>query len=364
MPIRVTHVDLGQLHDGIVIGRNLEQPTAETVLDAPSVEVVGWVVGAADDVDEVVVNCDERFWRTVPLDQARPDLVIAFPDSPHASRAGFRARIGLRGMTRAEIGLHAKTRDGRYVHLATLGLERDGIADPPDEAEPVGRVDLGDLRRLMPLSREWGYDRGAPIDRYYIEAFLARQADDIHGRTLEIGDDTYSRRFGGDRVTEAHVLDIDPANAEATVIADLADASHVPSDHFDAIIATQTLHLIQDIGAAIATLHRILAPGGTLLVTTPGINPIGHREWRDRWSWGLTTSSATSLFETAFTRGSVHVESMGNVLAAAAFVYGLAQEDITPAELDVNDPCYPVTVAIRATKDAAPSDQARGPGFG
>jgi hypothetical protein len=362
MGIRITHVHLGEPHDDIV-GRNIEQPTAETIFDASSVELSGWVVGASDDIDEVVVNCDETFWRILALDQDRPDLAAAFPDLPYASRSGFRTKIALRGMTRAEIGLHAKMRDGRYLHLATLGLERNGIPAPAD-AKPIGGVDFGDLRRLEPLSKEWGYDRGSPIDRYYIEAFLARHAQDIRGRTLEIRDDAYSRRFGGDRVTEAHVLDIDPANAEATIIADLADAAHVPSDQFEAIIVTQTLHLIQDIGAAIATLHRILAPGGTLLVTTPGINPIGHSDWHDRWSWGLTTASARALFETAFQPAAVEVESLGNVLAANAFVNGLAQEDVTPAELDVNDPCYPVTVAIRATKDAAQSAKARGRGFG
>jgi hypothetical protein len=43
------------------------------------------------------------------------------------------------------------------------------------------------------------------LDRYYIEAFLGRHAADIRGRTLEIGDDTYTLRFGG-RVTQSDVL--------------------------------------------------------------------------------------------------------------------------------------------------------------
>ena len=34
-------------------------------------------------------------------------------------------------------------------------------------------VDWGDLRRTDPVSRDWGYDRGTPIDRRYIEEFLA-----------------------------------------------------------------------------------------------------------------------------------------------------------------------------------------------
>jgi SAM-dependent methyltransferase len=356
MAIRVTHVELGEAHDGVIAGRDLDEPTAETAVDQASVEIVGWVVGATEPVDEIVVNCGEQFWRTVALDQPRSDLATAFPDAPYASRSGFRARIGLRGMTRADIGLHAKMRDGRYVHLANVGLERviDSHEDPA-AVGPAGAVDLGELRRVRPISEGWGYERGKPIDRYYIEGFLARHAVDIHGRTLEIRDDSYSRRFGGDRVTEAHVLDIDPANADATIVADLADAPNVPSDHFDAVIVTQTLHLIPDIEAAIATLHRILAPGGVLLVTSPGISPIGHGREGDGWYWALTAASARALFEQHFSGRDCEVETHGNVLSASAFVYGLAAEDLTPDELDVLDPFYPVTVAVRARKPGAGS---------
>ena len=44
-------------------------------------------------------------------------------------------------------------------------------------APPVGKVAFGDLRRLTPISSK-GFDRGRPIDRYYIEAFLAAHSND------------------------------------------------------------------------------------------------------------------------------------------------------------------------------------------
>jgi hypothetical protein len=62
-------------------------------------------------------------------------------------------------------------------------------------------IDFVDLRRLTPLTRSFGYDRGQPIDRYYIEKFLGRQARDIAGHVVEIGDDRYTRQFGGSKVT-------------------------------------------------------------------------------------------------------------------------------------------------------------------
>ena len=52
---------------------------------------------------------------------------------------------------------------------------------------PLGWVKFGHLRRLTPFNRRWGYVRGLPVDRYYIENFLAGHAQDIHGHVLEIG---------------------------------------------------------------------------------------------------------------------------------------------------------------------------------
>src|ERR687895_460818 len=65
---------------------------------------------------------------------------------------------------------------------------------------PVGSLRLGSLRRVTPISRNYGFDRGTPIDRHYIERFLTRHAGDVRGRVLEVGDDEYTRRFGGERV--------------------------------------------------------------------------------------------------------------------------------------------------------------------
>jgi ubiquinone/menaquinone biosynthesis C-methylase UbiE len=49
-------------------------------------------------------------------------------------------------------------------------------------------------------------------------------------------------------------------NPEATIVGDLADAPHIPSDTFDCAIVTQTLQFVYDVRAAFATLHRIVAP--------------------------------------------------------------------------------------------------------
>jgi SAM-dependent methyltransferase len=208
---------------------------------------------------------------------------------------------------------------------------------------------LGALRRRKPISDRFGFDRGRPVDRYYIEAFLARHggpSGDIRGHVLEVGDDGYIRAFGVG-VEKVDVLSYDPT-PQATIVDDLATGANLPSNTFDCVICTQTLHYVYDIRAAIATLARIVKPGGTLLATMPGICRICPPVWSDYWR--LTSASARRLFGDGFPGGKVHVEAHGNVLSAAAFLYGLAVEDLRPAELDYRDPAFEVTVAVRAVK--------------
>ena len=216
---------------------------------------------------------------------------------------------------------------------------------------PVGWVRFGSLRRVTPISRSFGYDRGTPIDRYYIERFLARQAADIRGRVLEIGDRSYTRRFGADRVTTSDVLHVASGNSQATIIGDLANAHDIPSDSFDCIIVTQTLHLIFEVQTAIETIHRILKPGGVVLATVPGISQISRDEWRHCWYWSFTTLSAARMFAQVFQPSSIAVEAHGNVLAASAFLFGLAAREIREAELEARDPQYELLITVRAVKE-------------
>jgi len=221
-------------------------------------------------------------------------------------------------------------------------------------APAVGTVDFGDLRRTSPISDVFGFDRGVPVDRHYIESFLADNSSAILGRVLEIGDDTYTRRFGGERVTQADILHVTGDSPAATIIADLTDAPQIPTDSFDCIILTQTLHFTYRMEAEVAELQRILRPGGVVLCTVPGISQISRFDM-DRWGdyWRLTDRSARELFETAFQADQVEVSTYGNVLAATALLHGLALSELSEHELDVHDRDYQVIVAVRATKARA-----------
>ncbi len=211
-------------------------------------------------------------------------------------------------------------------------------------------VDLGALRRTTPIDPNWGFERGMPIDRVYVERFVGRHAADIRGRVLEIAAPDYTNRFGTG-VERVDILMAKEGNPEATIVGDLTSAPHIPDDSFDCAIVTQTLQFVYDVRAALATLHRILAPGGVLLATVPGITKISPPEDTEygEW-WHYTGRSAKRLAEEAFGEDSVEVVSYGNVLAAAGFLYGLAASDLKPVELDAQDPLYEVIVGLRAVK--------------
>jgi LmbE family N-acetylglucosaminyl deacetylase len=237
----------------------------------------------------------------------------------------------------------------RNVVRPALTLARS-LRDRRRQPPPVGRVRFGSLRRLEPMSKDWGFDRGRPVDRYYIERFLTDHSADIKGRALEIVDDEYIRSFGSG-VTQTDILHVAPGNPKATIVADLSIGDEIPSDTFDCIVLTQTLQFIYEVRRAISTIHRILKPRGVVLATMPGISQISRPDM-DRWGdhWRFTSRSAKTLFAEAFGEDGVAVETYGNVLASTALLYGLADQELTRRELEAWDPDYELVIGVRAVK--------------
>lgn len=209
-------------------------------------------------------------------------------------------------------------------------------------------ADWGSFRSLEPKSRHYGIDRGTALDRHYIEAFLEEHAGDVRGVVLEVASDAYARRFGGSRIERTEVVSI-VAGPGVTIVGDLTSATTLPRNHFDCIILTQTLCFIYDAKAALQSCHDALRPGGVLLLTVPGICQISSFD--DGLTgdyWRFTAASTRRLLGEVFP--SVDVRSYGNVLAAVAYLHGIAKEELTPEELDHHDPEYPLIIAARAVK--------------
>ena len=220
-------------------------------------------------------------------------------------------------------------------------------------APPIGRVDFGDFGHLTPVSLDFGFDRGLPVDRYYVEGFLTRHAADIRGRVMEIGGDEYSCRFGAARITQQDILHVHAGNPRATIIGDVNTSGVLPEAAFDCIVFTQTLHLIYDMPGAVARLWEALKPGGVLLLTVPGISQIDRGEWGDNWFWSLTPASLRRIVGGRFGAGQVTIGAHGNVLAATVFLQGLACSEVSAAKLDVYDEAYPMIVTARAVRAQA-----------
>jgi SAM-dependent methyltransferase len=219
-------------------------------------------------------------------------------------------------------------------------------------AVPKAGVEWGDFGRLSPISSVWGTDRGLPVDRYYIHRFLERRSPDIRGRVLEVKDPHYAHRFGGNRVTAVDVVDIDPANVVATVIADLTAASEIESLRYDAVILTQTLHTLYDLHAAVREIHRVLKIGGVVLATLPAVSRVNYEDGGlvDGDFWRLTRAAVSRLFGDVFGRSAVDIETSGNVRVSAAFLYGLAVEDLDETDFALDDPWFPLIHCVRAVK--------------
>lgn len=200
------------------------------------------------------------------------------------------------------------------------------------------------VRSLSPLSTKFGFDRGTPVDRFYIESFLREHKKRITGVCLEIHDSHYTDIFGS-TIAKKDVLDIDSQNRQATIYGDLKALPQVASETYDCIILTHTLGLIDEYEKAIQECFRILKKGGSVIVTVPAM---GVAQDPKLAFWRFTARSSEYVFKKYFTH--VEVSSFGNVLSGQAFWVGAAAEELTDDELRHNDPRYQIVVGIVAQK--------------
>jgi hypothetical protein len=211
------------------------------------------------------------------------------------------------------------------------------------------KVKWYDLRTLEPISNIFGFDRGTPIDRIYIEDFLEKNRDNIRGVVCEIADSTYSKKFGNN-ITKFEVFDF-LDNENATIVGDLSQASNLPDQMVDCFIVTQTLNFIYDFQSAIEGLHKVLKTEGVALVTVAGISQISRYDM-DRWGdyWRFTDLSIKKAFSAVFGEENVIVDTYGNILTATSFLHGISSEELSQNELFKRDNDYQVTITIKAIK--------------
>ncbi|HEC27450.1 MAG TPA: SAM-dependent methyltransferase [Gammaproteobacteria bacterium] len=199
---------------------------------------------------------------------------------------------------------------------------------------------------VEPLGDYWG-GRGAVIHRYYLEEYLRQNASCIRGRCLEFQEDSYTTKYGKANVQTVDIINREADRAESTIVADLTAENDIPSNQFDCIICTYTLHIIFDAEKVVSEMHRILKPGGTLFVSVPDIT-INYPNFPELWRF--TAEGLGALLAKYFGDKSVSVSGFGNSLTAAGELRGLAVSDFSESELTYRDPRYSLVICARAVK--------------
>ncbi len=209
---------------------------------------------------------------------------------------------------------------------------------------PVPR--WGNLRRLQPFSSNFGFERGAPIDRFYLDRFLERHREAITGDVLEIQVPAYTRRYGHD-VRLSHTVDILPQFAP-TYVCDLAHAEAViPADRYDCFLLPNTLNVLKEIESCLRQALRVVRPGGVVLASAGVLEPLCP-DVPDYWH--LSAEGWVELTSRVWPGCDVEVTGWGNCVAATAAMLGLAGEELTDDELLFRDRRFPVLVTIACRK--------------
>lgn len=200
----------------------------------------------------------------------------------------------------------------------------------------------GNLRRTRPFSASYGFERGTPIDRFYLHRFLTAQRALITGDVLEVQVNSTTERYGT-HVRRADTFDI-VADFAPTYLVDFTTSPNaVPSGAYDCVLLPNALPHFRDLDGGLRSAHRVLRPGGVMLASAGGMTPLTG-DVPDYWRF--SPEGWRERLRAVWPGAEIRVEGHGNCLAAVAAQLGLAVEELTDAELGVYDPRFPVLITM------------------
>lgn len=254
-------------------------------------------------------------------------------------------------------GQEIVTRDKRLYYWSNLTGECE-ITKNEDIKKIVRRVavEKNEFLRLIekfdnkPISRIFGAERGKAVDRYYIENFLSENSQYIKGSILEVLNNNYTLKYGGDKVAESIVSHV-KGWGENTILCNFETGEGVESERYDCIICTQTLQYIYDLRSAITNIHKMLKKEGVALITVPGIKSIceyDSNNWGEYWSF--TYDSLQRLCREVCDEKDIEIKQFGNVKTTTAYLYGVCVEELKQDDFVYNDPQYPFLIGARIIK--------------
>ena len=194
--------------------------------------------------------------------------------------------------------------------------------------------------RINPLCNVFGFTRGTPLGRYYLEQFLKVIRPHLRGRVLEIGGDAQSQKrmlLESDAITEYVTCDQLPYS-KPTIVGDVNDPLLFDACSFDVVLAFNVLEHCRQPWNILKNFAQWLKPGGEACVQVPNAQVV-HRTSLD--CFRILPDGMRAMYEDAgFTDIVLH--PFGNLHTSASSLYGLATEDIALDLLDVLDERYPV----------------------
>lgn len=208
-----------------------------------------------------------------------------------------------------------------------------------------GIIDAISKMDLYPVSEQFATERGTPIDRYYIDIFLQHNSQYIKGEVLEIEDNTYTKKYGGNHYDSSIVMDVSSKDENIDFNANLETGEGIKESIADCFICTQTLMYIYDLQSVAQNIIKMLKPGGVALITCSGLSQNSRRCMESYGAyWGFNEAALKRMFINI--DGAEVIESgiYGNVKTVSAHINGLCIEDIDESDFKENDVCYPLIV--------------------
>lgn len=218
-------------------------------------------------------------------------------------------------------------------------LETSGLLSPA-----VNTIDWGDLRRKFPLCNLFGFTRGVPIDRYYLEKFISEIRLEVVGTVLEVGGVLVNRElYQFSNATEYLTLDVE-ARPGISKVGDIHNPATIEFESLDTVVIFNVLEHCYDPWLAVKNIYSWLKVGGKCFCMVPNSQKI-HDIPADYWR--ILPDGMKQIFQD-FPQQKLYV--YGNPMSVIANFLGISAGELSPKELDDFHPDYPSITCIVVTK--------------
>lgn len=114
-------VQLRQTATELISGFHLDKPVDGAFLEGQKIMVGGWVVGRESPVSFIEVSFYGDGSITMPLETARPDVALLFPNIDRAGKSGFQTLIPVERFVKdTDVTVTAVLENGAKVKLASI----------------------------------------------------------------------------------------------------------------------------------------------------------------------------------------------------------------------------------------------------